>query len=201
LKNPPSSISGQNSLSIIRYTNQRGSQETFGAATKYDIQPDPNFLQAASGVQTLSIDGTFLVWSPETASLWQLWRPGAEAKLLVRQVPIVGGDTFRAPGKNSKIFATADARFVYIWDFENQTFTVYRSTPFKTNDAHTTDCTLPYFFSIKFTLGDVKVKDVFVEEGEKANLYIMTNDQIRKIALSELRDRFFAKEEANKTTQ
>jgi hypothetical protein len=42
---------------------------------------------------------------------------------------------------------------------------------------------------------------VFVEEWEKANLYIMTNDQIRKIALSELRDRFFAKEEANKTTQ
>lgn len=105
-----------------------------------------------------------MVRSPVTASLWQLWRPSAEPKLLVRQVPILGGDTFRAPGKNSKIFATVDARFVYIWDMENQTFTVYRSTPFKTNDAHTTDYKLPYFFSIKFSLGEIKVKDVFVEE-------------------------------------
>jgi len=195
LKNPSSSLSGQNSLSILRYNNQRGSQELFWSATKYEIQPDPNFLQAASGVQSLSIDGTFLVRSPETASLRQLRRPGAEPKLLVRQVPIVGGDTFRAPWKSSKIFASVDARFVDIWDAENQTFTVYRSTPFKTNDSHTTDYSLPYFFSIKFSLGDQKVKDVFVEEGEKANLYIMTNDQIRKISLSELRDRFFAKED------
>lgn len=196
LKNPPSSLSGQSSLSILRYTNQRGSQELFWPATRYDIQPDPNFVQAASGVQTLSIDGTFLVRSPETASLRQLWRPWAEPKLLVRQVPLVGGDTFRAPGKTSKIFATVESRFVYIWDGENQTFTVYRSTPFKTNTAHTTDYTLPYFFSIKFSLGDVQVKDVFVEEGEKANLYLMTNDQVRRLSLSELRDRFFAKEEA-----
>jgi hypothetical protein len=196
LKNPPSSISGENSFAIFRYTNQRGSQELFWPATRYEIQPDPAFQLAASGVQTLSIDGTFLVWSPVSASLWQLWRPGAEPKLLVRQVPILGGDTFRAPGKNSKIFASVDARFVYIWDKENQTFTVYRSTPFKTNTAHTTDYSLPYFFSIKFTLGDIQIQDVFVEEWEKANLYIMTNDQVRKISLSELRDRFFAKEEA-----
>lgn len=75
LKNPASSISGQNSFSILRYTNQRGSQELFGPATKYDIQPDPNFLQSSSGMQTLSIDGTFLVRSPVTASLRQLRRP------------------------------------------------------------------------------------------------------------------------------
>gem|GEM_PF-5982349 len=29
LKNPSSSLSGQNSLSILRYNNQRGSQELF----------------------------------------------------------------------------------------------------------------------------------------------------------------------------
>lgn len=198
LKNPPSSLSGQNSFSILRYKNQGDSQEQFGPATKYEIQPDPAFLNAASGVQTLSVDGTFLIWSPVSSSLWQLWRPGAEQKLLVREVPLVWWDTFRAPGKDAKVYASADARFVYIWDKETQIFTVYRSTPFKTNDAHTTDYTLPYFFSIKFSLGDVKVIDVFVEEWEKANLYIMTSDQIRKMSLSELRDRFFAKEEEKK---
>lgn len=198
MKNPPSSVSGQNSFAILRYASQWGNQESFGAPTKYEIQPDPNFLAAASWMQTLSIDGTFLVWSPVKASLRQLWRPAAESKLLVREVPIMGGDTFRAPGKQSKVFASPDARFVYIWDKEQQTFTVYRSSPYKTNDAHTTDYQLLYFFSIKFTLGDIRVLDVFVEEGEKANLYVMTDTHVRRVDLTELRERFFAKEEDKK---
>ncbi|MDP2669615.1 MAG: hypothetical protein Q8O99_01010 [bacterium] len=79
-------------------------------------------------------------------------------------------------------------------DEEQQIFTVYRSTPYKTNDAHTTNYSLPYFFSVKFTLGDQKILDVFVEEGEKAFLYLMTADEVRRLSITELRDKFFAKE-------
>lgn len=103
----------------------------------------------------------------------------------------------RAPGVQSRVFSFVETRFVYIWDPETQIFNVYRSSPFKTNDAHTTDYKLPYFFSIKFTLGDQKIIDVFVEEGEKANLYVMTATEVRKISLDELRNTFFAKEEEN----
>ena len=103
----------------------------------------------------------------------------------------------RAPGAQSKVFSFVETRFVYVRDPETQIFNVYRSSPFKTNDAHTTDYKLPYFFSVKFNLGDQKIIDVFVEEGEKASLYIMTATEVRKMSLDELRNAFFTKEEEN----
>lgn len=194
LKNPPSLTSGSNSFSILKYTNQRGNQEAFGEPTRYEIQPDPEFKKVASWIQNLVIDWTFLVWSPVNASLWQLRRPWSDNKLLMRPVEIQWGDTMRAPWKNAKIFAFAETRFVYIWDVEKQIFTIYRSAPYKNNDAHTTDYSLPYFFSIKFSAGDTKVIDIFVQEWEKANLYFMTNNEVRKMSLSDLRNRFFEQE-------
>lgn len=198
MKNPPALTSGTNTLSILRYTNQRGNQEAFGEPTRYEIQADAEFKKVASWLQNLVIDGTFLVWSPVSASLWQLRRPWSDNKLLMRPVEIQWGDTLRAPWKNAKVFAFPETRFVYIWDAEKQIFTVYRSTPYKNNDAHTTDYSLPYFFSIKFSAGDTKVIDIFVQEGEKANLYFMTNNEVRKMSLSDLRNRFF-EQEAEKT--
>lgn len=190
--------SGTNSsLVITRYARKSPSQENFGAGTSYALQPDPKLTKALSGMHQMVVDGSFLLRSPTSRSLWQLWRPGAEAKLVAREVPMEWGDKMRAPGVQSRVFSFVETRFVYIWDPETQIFNVYRSSPFKTNDAHTTDYKLPYFFSIKFTLGDQKIIDVFVEEGEKANLYVMTATEVRKISLDELRNTFFAKEEEN----
>jgi hypothetical protein len=197
MKNPTSLSTGTSTFSLLKYTNQRGNQEAFWPATRYDIQSDPEFAKITSGITHVTIDGTFLIWSPVNASLRQLRRPWVDNKLLVRQVPLQWGDTLRAPWKQSKVFAFADARFVYIWDPETQIFTVYRSSPFKNNDAHTTDYTLPYFFSVKFSAWETKVLDVFVEEWETASLYIMTANEVRKLSLSDLRERFF-KQEADK---
>lgn len=167
----------------MRYINQRGSQENFAGGTRYTIDSDDAFAQASADRSNVAVDGAFLLWSSISQSLWELWRPGIAPTLLYREIPLQGGDTLRAPGKESKVIAFADSRFVYLRDEGQQVFTVYRSSPYKTNDAHTTDYSLLYFFSIKFTLGDVKVRDVYVEEGEKAQLYLMTANEVRRIDL------------------
>ena len=201
LNNKSTTTSWSLAVWLTRYTNQRGSQEAFGAATTYDIQTEPTFVASSEGITSLAVDGSFLARSPVSQSLRQLWRPGAEPKLVVRKVPMEGGDKMLAPGKKAKVFAYAETRFVYFWDPETQLFTVYRSTPYKTNDAHTTNYTLQYFFSIKFPEGEHRVIDVAIEEWEKASLYVMSAYEIRKLSLSELRERFFAKEEEKNKAQ
>ncbi|USN55438.1 MAG: hypothetical protein H6765_02310 [Candidatus Peribacteria bacterium] len=63
---------------------------------------------------------------------------------------MIGGDTAGDQYSSStKVIATAESRYVYLFDQENQTFTVYRSTPYKDNDANTTSYSLAYFFRIK----------------------------------------------------
>ncbi|MDP2669616.1 MAG: hypothetical protein Q8O99_01015 [bacterium] len=89
--------SGNAHLSITRYPNQRGSQDAFQAGIKYEMQPNEEFINASSGMTSLAIDGTFLLRSQINQSLRQLRRPSAAPTLLVRKVPLVGGDTMRAP--------------------------------------------------------------------------------------------------------
>lgn len=115
--------------------------------------------------------------SPNNKQLIQLWRDGANPALFARSVPLVGGDTIGDIYSDTvRVISSAESRYVYLFDVSNQTFTVYRSTPYKTNDANTTSYQLKYFFRIKMAMPDMKIIDTFVEEGEKSLLHILTSE-------------------------
>ncbi len=171
---------------IVRYTNKLGSQENFGEGTQYLLVPPggtggTSF--ASSGFASLAIDGTFLTRSPTARKLYQLWRADATSNLQSRELPLLGWDTVEPYSSDTKVITSADSRYVYLFDKEHQTFTIYRSNPYKTNDANTYTYTLSYFFRIKFALADTEIIDAFVDEGEKSVLYLMTANGIFNMPL------------------
>jgi hypothetical protein len=143
---------------------------------------------------SMAIDGSFLTWSAEDTSLYQMRRSDASANLQSREVPLLGGDTLETYSAYTKVIASADSRFVYLFDKENSTFTVYRSTPYKTNDANTYTYTLSYFFRIKFASDERNIIDVFVDEGERSTLYLLTDSGVYSMKLYDYINSFFEKE-------
>lgn len=186
-----------NNAYIVRYSNQLGSQEQFGEGTEYTLAESENgYAFASSGFSSFAIDGTFLLWSPTSRSIYQLRRADASTTLQFREIALEGWDTVEPYSPSTKVLAFAESRYVYLFDPQNQTFTVYRSSPYKTNDGSNTSYKLTYFFRIKFALEDLEVRDVFVEEGERSNLYLLTDSGVYKMNLYEYIEQFFAKEAA-----
>jgi hypothetical protein len=125
-----------------------------------------------------------LTRSTAEKKLYQLWRESTANQLLARELPLLGGDTIGDQySSDVEVIAEATSRYVYLYDRINQTFTVYRSTPYKTNDANTTSYKLAYFFRIKFALPGNDVRDVYVQEGEKSVLYVMTDEAVYTMQL------------------
>lgn len=174
---------------ISRYTNVDGTQTEFSEGLQYPLI-DPT--SAGSGIQEMTIDGTFMVWDP-SAGLTQRWREGVSTNLQHRTFDLGWWSLLERYSDDTKVISSEDSRYVYLFDAQGQTFTVYRSLPYKTNDAHTTDYTLTYFFRVKFAIDDFDVLDVYVEEGEQAILHILTLDGVYKLRLGEYRNDYMAR--------
>lgn len=124
----------------------------------------------------MSIDGTFLTRSPTDKKLYQLWRETNPNKLNRRLVPMQWWDTsMTAYSANVKVISSASTQYVYLFDKENQTFSVYKSNPLKTNTAYTNNYWLTYVMRYNFDLSD-KVIDVAIAESgwDKPMIYVMT---------------------------
>lgn len=76
---------------------------------------------------------------------------------------------------NVKVISSASTQYVYLFDKENQTFSVYKSNPLKTNTAYTNNYWLTYVMRYNFDLSD-KVIDVAIAESgwDKPMIYVMT---------------------------
>jgi len=183
---------------IVRYTNALWTQEAFGEGTEYILLNA--WTWTVSGTwstakyTSMAIDGTFLTWAAQEKSLIQMRRSDASANLQSREVPLLWGDTLETYSAQTKVIASADSRYVYLFDKENATFTVYRSTPYKTNDANTYTYTLSYFFRIKFAVDERNIIDVFVDEGERSALYLLTEDGVYSMKLYDYINSFFERE-------
>lgn len=190
---------------IYKFTNQKGSQEVFQPGTEYQLAPEvtqqlPELLSGDLG--SIAIDGTFLIRRPETKQLLQLWRQDNAGTLQARQIDLAGGDRVRSAfSAQTKVISTLNSRYVYLFDPVSQQFTVYRSNPLKTNDAYTTQYGLKYFFSVKFDFGDIQVRDVYLEEGEKSLLYVLTADDVYMVKFHEILDGFIQAEAEGGTLQ
>lgn len=92
---------------------------------------------------------------------------------------------------NVKIISSINSKYVYLFDRDNQTFTIYESRPAKNGDQFASDYGLYYLFSFKFDLGaSNKVIDIEVPDptGNRPELYILSNQGVNKVYLYEYID-------------
>lgn len=126
--------------------------------------------------------------------MYQFWRSSNVGTALdYREVPMLGGDKVSSRYSNSvKIIASASSPFVYLFDQENQTFTVYESSPTKTHENYKTNFKLYYMFRFKFDLSakNNRIVDVTVPEntGDRPELYLLSNEGVNKINLYDFID-------------
>ena len=175
------------SVILTRYTNLAGSEAQYKWGQNYS-------LLAGSGVNLPSLNGfvvdqTFLAWGG--GKLYQFWRPeGQITKLDHREIPMIGGDKVVAKySDNVKVLASETSPYVALFDRDNQTMTVYESSPIKTNANHKTSFKLYYLLRFKFDLS--KSSDRIVDmtiptsTADKPELHVLTTKGLYKINLYE----------------
>lgn len=163
---------------IRRLRNELGSFTVFKDSIGYSATTD--WSGNALMFNSMLIDGTFLVRSPSDKKLYQLWRENNPNKLNQRIVPIQWWDvSTTAYSDKVKIIASASSNYVYLFDQEKQTFTVYKASPLKTNTANTNSYSLIYIMRYNFDLTN-KIIDVAIPEElwSKPILYIMNSQGI-----------------------
>lgn len=183
---------------VQMYKNKSGSQTEFEWSVSYPLsewfKTDHPTAFGSGGVGSFAIDGNFIVWSKGDTSLYQLWREDLSTEFVWRKLNIAGGDTVSIPfSEEARVYTNADTRYLQMFDPSNQTFTVYRSTPYKTTPWWDKNRNPAYFFQLRFELDkELEILDVYVQEWEKSNLYLMTADNIYKLPLHEYLDQYHA---------
>lgn len=182
----PSLNGALNGIFGSRYKNAvAGSQTSFQAGQHYSLADASLSWMKNMTFGDVAIDSTFLTRSDGT--LYQLWRPSAYgSKLEIRQVKLLGWDSINNKySDNVKVIASLNSRYVYLFDRDNNTFTVYTSNPLKTNTDFNTTYNLYYLFSFQFDLKSEKVIDIAIPDttGNKPEMYILTTVWINKVPL------------------
>jgi hypothetical protein len=73
----------------------------------------------------------------------------------MREIEMIGGDKVSSSySSNVDVIASANSAFVYLFDRDNQTFTVYESSPTKVNENYKRNYKLYYLFRLKFDLSE-----------------------------------------------
>ena len=138
---------------------------------------------------SFAIDGSFFGRSDGKPYLF--WRPDpAGRNLSYRAIPVEGGDSGQGFSNNVKILTFNGTRYIYLFDRDNQTFSVYDTASVKTNDAHRASYRMRYLFSFKFNLAEGRVIDVAIPESgsDRPELYILSTSQVNRINLSDFID-------------
>ncbi len=181
-----------NNVLVTRYRNVLWSEIQFQKWQNYKVAISSwdSSLEFGSWLTNFAIDSTFLVWW--NGKLYQFWRPEpAIPNLTYRAIPLIWWDTVSTKySDNVKIISSLNSKYVFLFDKENQTFTVYQSKPVKTNDSFTTDYKLYYMFRFLFDLESSKVVDVEVpeESWNRPELYILSDNWINKVSLYDFID-------------
>lgn len=169
-----------------KYTNERGSQVSFTNPRNYTLIDVATGAvnEITSDFSSTTIDGNFLLWSNK--KLYQLWRPTSTSTLDVRQVPLIWWDKLSSLSEHVKVISHYGSKYVYLFDKERSTFSVYISDPSKTIENSEKSYSLTYLFSFKFSLSDgEQVIDIAVDPNsvQKLESYILTNKWVYKVNL------------------
>lgn len=181
-----------NSTLVTRYRNTVGSQTIYQQGQKYMLTPDLAS-KASFGSRwftAFGIDVNFLTWA--NGKLYQFRRnPATALTLTYREIKLLGGDKMTtAYSNNVKLLSPSGSRYFYIWDKDNQTFTVYDSNPIKTNTQFATSYNLTYLFRFSFDIAGVKMIDATIPDNlwDRPELYLLSTTGINKINLFEFID-------------
>lgn len=174
------------SVFLTRYQNIAGSESKYRAGQNYTVLTASGASLPAE-MNGFVIDGNFMAWGD--GKLYQFWRASnVAAKLDYREVALGGGEKVSSVYSNNvKVITTDNSPYVYLFDKDNQTFTVYKSTPPKTNENHKTNFNLRYVLRFKFDLSAQGSRVVDAEvpptNDEKRELYLLTTEGVHKVDL------------------
>lgn len=178
--------SSLNWVFVTRYRNVVWSEVSYQAWDNYKpVEWYESNVDFVWNFEWIAIDSTFLVRN--NWKLYQFWRP-SWTSLEVREIKLLWWDSITNKYSNNvKVLASSSSKYVYLFDRENKTFTVYTSSPLKTNDAYTSQYSLYYLFSFKFALTSEEVKDIAIPDSTWNNpeMYILTNEWVNKVNLYE----------------
>ena len=176
-----------NGVYVIKYTNALGSETNFNPGVSLPLIDKGIVSQLPAGFSSLTIDGTFLLWSADKKTLYQMSRSANASQLDIRPVPIKGGtDIDNGFSDSVKPITFADSKYVYLFDKKSQSLSVYTTNPVKTNDAYTTSYTLTYLMRMSFSIPNNTVVDAAIDETSgREILYILHNDGIAKFDLTD----------------
>ncbi len=179
---------GTGSRFVTRYRNMMGSQTQYQWGQSSSVLTDLVDNTFDMWFSAYAIDGSFMAWSQNNNRLYQFWREGASTLLSVRAVPLQWWDKATVSYSSDVVpHASLTSRYVYLLDRENQTFTVYDSSPAKDGDAFGRSFNLRYLFRFNFDLWDERIIDFSIPEwaGNRPELYLLTNTAVYKIRLHE----------------
>jgi hypothetical protein len=111
--------------------------------------------------------------------------------LQYREIKLLGWDNMTSKYSNNvKVITPASSKYVYLFDKDNQSLTIYDSRPVKTNAEFQTSYNLYYMFRFGFDLWANKVTDITIPDttGNRPEMYILTTNGVNKINLYEFID-------------
>jgi len=118
---------------IKRYSIQAGNFAALKDSIGYGLSTTNSSGSDTINFKNMTIDGNFLSWSSQDKQLYQFERDPVTNKLKQRIVTLKGGDnTYVSYSDDVKALASANSRYVYLFDKTNKTFTIYTSNPIKT---------------------------------------------------------------------
>lgn len=169
--------------------------------TRYQINSDWTFANfkkwssysvAASWVNfwtfsSFAIDGNFFGWANGKLYLFRR-EDVAWTSLEYRQIYIKWWNPFTDKySDNVKILTSNSTRYIYVYDKNQQLFTVYNTEKTKMNEENKRGYQLVYKFSLKFDIEWLQVYDVAIPSStwDRPELYLLTSEWVNKINLYE----------------
>ncbi len=161
---------------ISRYSNKIGSYTDFWSSVRYINRNLHTGTGQAQNFSSMSIDGTFLVWEGKEKKLYQLWRePDSVSELSSREVPLLWWDNIENwLGENVKVIQLTDSPYVFLFDKDKMSITVYRSNPKKTSSGKQHSYNLLYVFRMQFDKTKDSIIDITIPTTTPNFMYILT---------------------------
>ena len=177
---------------LTRYSVVAGSENKYQQPSTYSIVAG-SWVILPQELHWFAIDGNFLAWWDW--NLYQFWRSSAAGTTLeMRTVEMIGWDktTLNPYSNNVKVLAWDNSPYIFLFDKDNQTFTVYESSPAKTHSNYSTSFKLYYMFRFKFALESETVIDAAVptSTADRPELYLLSTDGVNKINIYEFIDAY-----------
>lgn len=162
---------------IKRYGIQAGNYNTLATMIGYKYQAP--WSGSNDVFHNMVIDGNFLSRASDTQELYTFQRDPATNNLNHHIIPLRWGDnSFVTYSPNVKPYAFGNSRYVYLFDTDNNTFTVYNSNPIKTTQWNEMRYGLEYIMRYAFD-SSLQIKDMSITNNSwQPILYVMTDTGI-----------------------